>query len=412
MKCLRVCGEFIKFFLLIACLIGTGTNRTALAQEARPPLSQDELLDLITSKTPSKVIISIIKASGIAFQPTPQILELFRKSGADREVLAALRGAWHGVIPKPLGDNELLVMVAGGTPGATVMRSVQERGIDFQPSQDYLEELKSDGGSEALIELLRRTSPRPLTKEEVLQQLRMDADQQRLAQKIHERGIDFDAVAQNLQALRTAGAGAPLLDTIRAAHRARAFVAPPPVALPPPPDSRAVAPHSPVPLVCEPSDHDVPVFATSADLGKVVARLKCGEKVTFVERVAVPPGFDKIEFGDGQQGLVSNSYLEPAVATPGGAVTAPAIISQPNAPYTPQARHDRREGAVKLTIVIDAQGNVTDVQESSPSLGDGLDESAIATVKKWKFSPATRDGSPVPVRVQVEITFHLGPNAH
>jgi outer membrane biosynthesis protein TonB len=28
-------------------------------------------------------------------------------------------------------------------------------------------------------------------------------------------------------------------------------------------------------------------------------------------------------------------------------------------------------------------------------------------VQKWRFSPATRDGKPVAVRIYVEVNFHL-----
>jgi protein TonB len=67
---------------------------------------------------------------------------------------------------------------------------------------------------------------------------------------------------------------------------------------------------------------------------------------------------------------------------------------------------------VKLSIVIDTEGNVSDVQESSAPLGDGLDQSAIDTVKKWRFNPATRDGVPVAVRVAVEVGFRLNKGPH
>ncbi len=163
----------------------------------------------------------------------------------------------------------------------------------------------------------------------------------------------------------------------------------------------------PATLICEATDRDVPVFDESGDLGKIVARLKCGDQITFLERVASPPGFDKIQLGDGKEGLVSNSNLELAIATPGGDVKPPVVIYKPDAKYTPQAGHDRREGVVKIWVVIDTHGNVTNAQESSSPLGDGLDENAIAAVKKWRFNPATRNGVPVAVRVEVEINFRI-----
>jgi TonB family protein len=75
--------------------------------------------------------------------------------------------------------------------------------------------------------------------------------------------------------------------------------------------------------------------------------------------------------------------------------------------YTLQAKHARLEGTVRLSIVVDAEGNVDEVKEISKPLGLGLDESAMRAVRTWKFVPAQRKGKPVAVRVTVETTFRL-----
>jgi protein TonB len=124
-------------------------------------------------------------------------------------------------------------------------------------------------------------------------------------------------------------------------------------------------------------------------------------------RPLISSGFDKIQYADGKEGFVASSYLEGPIATPGKDVTAPSPIYRPEPSYTPEARQDGIEGTLTFSIVIDKQGNVTDVQERSKALGDGLDQSAIDTLKTWKFNPATRGGVPVPVRVMVEISFRL-----
>ena len=40
-------------------------------------------------------------------------------------------------------------------------------------------------------------------------------------------------------------------------------------------------------------------------------------------------------------------------------------------------------------------------------LGLGLDAVALEAVRTWKFQPATRDGTAVPVRVKVTVSFSL-----
>ena len=90
----------------------------------------------------------------------------------------------------------------------------------------------------------------------------------------------------------------------------------------------------------------------------------------------------------------------------GGSVTAPIAIYKPEPPYSEEARKAKYQGTVVLWIVVDTAGNVTDQRVVKP-LGLGLDEKALETVRTWKFKPALRNGTPVPVRVMVEVSFRL-----
>ncbi|MGA2984953.1 MAG: energy transducer TonB [Terriglobia bacterium] len=81
--------------------------------------------------------------------------------------------------------------------------------------------------------------------------------------------------------------------------------------------------------------------------------------------------------------------------------------SQPDPPYTAQAKNAKVSGTVEFLLVVDAKGDVEDAKEVSPRLGDGLDEIAAETIRTWKFKPAMREGVPVPVRVMVQVKFNL-----
>ncbi|MEJ2010290.1 MAG: TonB family protein, partial [Acidobacteriota bacterium] len=94
----------------------------------------------------------------------------------------------------------------------------------------------------------------------------------------------------------------------------------------------------------------------------------------------------------------------------GGDVQPPEAIKNTDPPYTPEARKAQLSGTVVLQAVIDAKGRVVSIKELSKPLGKGLDESAMNTVRKWTFHPATRNGVPVPVRVSVEIGFRYDPD--
>jgi protein TonB len=93
--------------------------------------------------------------------------------------------------------------------------------------------------------------------------------------------------------------------------------------------------------------------------------------------------------------------------TPGvGGVTAPKPIYDPAPNYSEEARKAKLQGTVMLSLVVDTHGNPTDVRVVR-SLGMGLDENAVQMARTWRFTPGTRNGVPVPVRVVLEVTFRL-----
>jgi len=90
----------------------------------------------------------------------------------------------------------------------------------------------------------------------------------------------------------------------------------------------------------------------------------------------------------------------------GGGVSEPIPIYKPDPAYSEEARKAKYQGTVLLWIIVDASGAVTECRVAKP-LGLGLDEKAVETVRTWKFKPALRNGSPVPVHVMVEVSFRL-----
>jgi protein TonB len=90
----------------------------------------------------------------------------------------------------------------------------------------------------------------------------------------------------------------------------------------------------------------------------------------------------------------------------GGKVSAPRAIYDPEPQYTDEARKSKIQGVVMLAVVIGPDGRAHDFRVSR-SLGMGLDEKAIETVRTWKFEPARKDGQPVAVLVNIEVNFRL-----
>jgi len=92
--------------------------------------------------------------------------------------------------------------------------------------------------------------------------------------------------------------------------------------------------------------------------------------------------------------------------TVGGGVTSPVPIFDPDPEYSEEARKLKQQGVVVLWVVIGVDGRPKQMKVQQ-SLGMGLDEKAIEAVSKWRFKPAMRDGKPVPVAVNVEVSFRL-----
>ena len=82
----------------------------------------------------------------------------------------------------------------------------------------------------------------------------------------------------------------------------------------------------------------------------------------------------------------------------------PKATKSPDPEY-PQIPADAEpRGLVVMLIGINAKGRVELVHVLRAS-NDAFQQSAVSTVKTWKFSPARKDGKPVPVQVTVEMKF-------
>jgi len=63
-----------------------------------------------------------------------------------------------------------------------------------------------------------------------------------------------------------------------------------------------------------------------------------------------------------------------------------------------------QHGLVVLLVGINTKGHVAAVRVLR-SDEKAFEQSAVETVKKWKFKPAEKSGQPVPVQVTVEMKF-------
>jgi protein TonB len=89
----------------------------------------------------------------------------------------------------------------------------------------------------------------------------------------------------------------------------------------------------------------------------------------------------------------------------GGSVSPPQVIHKVEPEYTQEALAARRQGTVRIQLVVTTDGATSEVHEVGQSLGFGLDEKAVEAAQQWRFKPGEKSGQPVPVLVQIEMNF-------
>jgi TonB family protein len=237
---------------------------------AQKPLTQDEVNSLVTSKLKSKQVIKTLQERGVGFVVTREYIEKLKLQGAKENVLAALCLAATG----PLTLDQLLVLVKSGMPDNSLAALVESRHVSFKPSDDDLDELRGLGGGDRLEKALLNSK----------------------------------------------------------------------------------------------------VFSETVVNGKL------------------QPAFG----GAPQSGTLQDAA--------GNKITAPSPVYHPSPHYTSEAFKAKISGSVDLKIVVNDKGEVTDAKVTK-GLGYGLDESAVNAVKRWKFEPARRNGTPITTAVMIEVNF-------
>lgn len=208
--------------LLCALLSATASFFVIAAPQAtRGPMSKAEALELVSRAVPNKVVAEAVRTYGISFEPTEQVLKEFRKAGADDVLLKAMRESWRWEPQKPLSDKEILLLLAGDVSSERIVKLVQQRGIGFQPTDDYFQKLRASGAKGELIDALRASATKPLSRDYLLQLLASGEDAGQIGKEVQARGIDFDPNEEDLAKLRAAGASESLLQAIEDAKRVK-----------------------------------------------------------------------------------------------------------------------------------------------------------------------------------------------
>ena len=89
-----------------------------------------------------------------------------------------------------------------------------------------------------------------------------------------------------------------------------------------------------------------------------------------------------------------------------GELIAPLATHKVDPAYPAELMRRNVQGTVTLYAVIHSDGRVGEVKVLS-GIDDRLDQYALAALERWRFQPATRNGSPVDLEAVIQIPFRV-----
>ena len=89
----------------------------------------------------------------------------------------------------------------------------------------------------------------------------------------------------------------------------------------------------------------------------------------------------------------------------GGRVKEPRLVSRIEPVYPLLAKQTHQQGTVVIEAILDERGDVVEMRViSGPPL---LIRAAVDAVRRWKYEPTYLNEQPVPVQLNVTVTFKL-----
>jgi outer membrane biosynthesis protein TonB len=103
---------------------------------------------------------------------------------------------------------------------------------------------------------------------------------------------------------------------------------------------------------------------------------------------------------------------------------APKVLGHPSPKYNSEAMRNKIQGVVRLEVVVMPDGTVSRARivgatwtiglettggQPPTAVADaqGLDEEALNTIKRWTFTPATVNGTPVTAVVSTDMAYKI-----
>ena len=143
----------LTFFILMMGLVFTVP---AWAQQK--PFTQEQVSNMVRAGLGDDSGSKLIEQRGIDFAPSEDFCQTLKAAGASEAFLKALRAAKPAApanAKKPINQVQVFALLVGQVPSHRVTMLVQERGIDFDPTDDYLQEVRLADGEDELVSALK-----------------------------------------------------------------------------------------------------------------------------------------------------------------------------------------------------------------------------------------------------------------
>ena len=105
--------------------------------------------------------------------------------------------------------------------------------------------------------------------------------------------------------------------------------------------------------------------------------------------------------GNGKRGNGDKPAADPNTIVNGGYKTLPTVA------YPPASQDQGEEGMVKLSVLVEANGSVSEVKVTQSTGHQRLDAAAVRAARRAGYQPNSVNGTPVRTRFNTSYTFRL-----
>ncbi|MFK7926618.1 MAG: energy transducer TonB [Myxococcota bacterium] len=117
------------------------------------------------------------------------------------------------------------------------------------------------------------------------------------------------------------------------------------------------------------------------------------------------PQFQGDLLGDASDGMLGDR--SDAIMSEDSVDEAPRPTKRAGAVYPTRARQDNVEGFVTFSLLVKADGAVSDIRILDADPPGVFDQVAMEAIRQWAFEPAYYEGAPVSVRIRQTFRFNL-----